>query len=272
MPESSLTIFLSPKKVNYDLVPQSAVPVRWVYLGKQFHEKIRIEQELGPSFHGIDIARTHNDVADRIRKEFVDWIDELNLLNGTSMEWWCGAVSSRNVYRSDVFQFCCYIEILEMIWKDTATRPSFVIVESPALAESIRAWGIARVLLFQSGEDGIQQPSVSGTTACFFSAGRILFLLRCSVSLQPDSSSGKKESPYRIRWDPFSSIRISIRRAYLIQVYFLTGTSHSSTNSLRNGGKPSLFYRHTTVSGTIISRSSPESKQVQLVLLFRNNS
>ena len=176
MPESSLTIFLSPKKVNYDLVPQSAVPVRWVYLGKQFHEKIRIEQELGPSFHGIDIARTHNDVADRIRKEFVDWIDELNLLNGTSMEWWCGAVSSRNVYRSDVFQFCCYIEILEMIWKDTATRPSFVIVESPALAESIRAWGIARgITVSNPGKMEFNNPASRGLQHVFFPLGEFCF-------------------------------------------------------------------------------------------------
>jgi len=141
MPENSLVIFLSPKKIDTELFSSSEKPVKWVYLGKQFHEKDRIEKDLDSSFRCLDISRIHNDVADNIRKEFVEWIDALNVLNGSSPEWWWGSVSSRNVYRSNVFQYCCYIEILDTIWHDAETKPAFVVTESAAVAKTLQKWG-----------------------------------------------------------------------------------------------------------------------------------
>lgn len=141
MPDNSLVIFLSPKKIDTKLFSSADKPVKWAYLGKSFHEKDRIEKELGSSFQCIDISRIHNDVADTIRKEFVDWIDALNALNGASLEWWWGSVSSRNVYRSNIFQYCCYIEILASIWCDVETRPAFVVTESAALTTTLQKWG-----------------------------------------------------------------------------------------------------------------------------------
>jgi hypothetical protein len=142
MPENSLVIFLSPKKIDTGLFSSDEKPVKWLYLGKQFHEKDRIEKDLGSSFRCLDISRIHNDVADTIRTEFVEWIDALNALNGSSQEWWWGSVSSRNVYRSNVFQYCCYIEILDTIWGDAETRPAFVVTESAALAKTLQKWGV----------------------------------------------------------------------------------------------------------------------------------
>jgi hypothetical protein len=147
MPNNHLTIFLSPNKLNKEWFLQHNEPVQWVYLGKKFHEKVRIEAELGEGYHCLDIARIHNIVANDVRQDFVRWIDALNKLNGSTIGWWFGPISSRNVYRSDIFQYCCYIEILERLWRDSSQRPKFVIVESPALAEIILKWGSERKIV-----------------------------------------------------------------------------------------------------------------------------
>jgi hypothetical protein len=144
MPNNNLIVFLSPKTINKKFFLLNEKPVRWIYLGKKFHEKIQLENALGTSFHCLDIARIHNDVADTIRQEFVGWIDTLNRLNGSSIDWWFGPISSRNVYRSDMFQYCCYMEILDTIWKDPTRQPAFIVVESPALANIIQKWGNER--------------------------------------------------------------------------------------------------------------------------------
>lgn len=144
MPDARLIVFLCPGTINKNLFLRKGEPVRWVYLGKQFHERARLEREMGPSFHCPDTARVHNEAADSIREEFIAWIEELNRLNGSSMEWWLGSVSSRNIYRSNLFQYCCFLEILDTIWKDPSQRPGFVVVESPALATIIQQWGTQR--------------------------------------------------------------------------------------------------------------------------------
>ena len=140
MTRPHLSIYLSPRRIETRDYYGTSETIRWAYLGKQFHEKIRLERELGSSYECLDIARIHNDVADAIREEFNTWMDGLNRMNGSAFEWWMGAVSSRNVYRSDIYQFCCYVEILARLWSKSAHRPAFVVVESPALAKVIERW------------------------------------------------------------------------------------------------------------------------------------
>lgn len=140
MTNQHLTIYLSPPRIgagDYFSMPE---PIRWAYLGKQFHEKVRLERELGPSYECLDIARIHKEVADAIREQFNMWMDGLNRLNGSAFEWWMGSISSRNVYRSNIYQFCCYVEILATLWSKPTHRPAFVVVESPALAKVIERW------------------------------------------------------------------------------------------------------------------------------------
>jgi hypothetical protein len=144
MPETPLTIFLSPKQIDRCQFPTSAEPIRWVYLGKKFHERARLEKELGSSFCILDISEIHKEVSDEIEQEFNGWIDGINQLNGASIEWWLGSISSRNIYRSNLFQFCCYLEILKTLWKDEDTRPTFIVTESNALAHTIQEWGRER--------------------------------------------------------------------------------------------------------------------------------
>ena len=112
----------------------------WLYLGKDFFKKRHIEQELGNRFKHIDIARLHEEVANDLRHEYVNWIDDLNRCYGTNLEWWFSSISSRNVYGSNIFQFCCYLEILERLWVDSINRPRLVFIESAGLLKVIRMW------------------------------------------------------------------------------------------------------------------------------------
>ncbi|MCZ7394910.1 MAG: hypothetical protein ABOK23_07725 [Candidatus Methanoperedens sp.] len=112
----------------------------WVYLGQNFSKKHCLEKELGSSFRYVDITRLHDQVARDLRHEYVRWIDNLNEQYGNNLEWWFGSISSRNPYISSIFQYCCYLEILERLWTDKDKRPGLIIVESVGLAEAIRKW------------------------------------------------------------------------------------------------------------------------------------
>jgi hypothetical protein len=75
-----------------------------------------MEHTLGSQFSRVDIARLHDEVARDIRQEHVQWIDALNRRYGKSLEWWFGSISSRDIYVNNLFQYCCYLEILERLW------------------------------------------------------------------------------------------------------------------------------------------------------------
>ncbi len=112
----------------------------WVYLGKDSSKRRHIEKELGSSFKYIDIAKLHNQVADDLRHEYVRWIDELNRRYGGDIEWWFGSISSRNPYNCNIFQYCCYLEILERLWTDRDRQPGLIMIESIGLASAIQKW------------------------------------------------------------------------------------------------------------------------------------
>ena len=95
---------------------------------------------MGSRFKRIDIAKLHDDVAKDIRHEHVRWIDSLNRSYGRHLEWWFGSISSRNIYSSNLFQYCCYLEILERLWENQNSTPNLIIVESPGLSKAIRKW------------------------------------------------------------------------------------------------------------------------------------
>lgn len=114
--------------------------IPWLYLGQDFFNRRYIEQRLRDQFRRIDIARFLDEVANDIRIEHVNWIDNLNRGYGKNLWWWFGPISSRDVYNSDLFQYCCYLEILERLWKDYAQRPRLVVIESWGLAKAIMKW------------------------------------------------------------------------------------------------------------------------------------
>lgn len=116
-------------------------PVNWLYLGKDFPAVHSIEGELPANFRQIQVSKLHNITADRIRKEFVDWLDQLNDSLGTNREWWFESVSGRNVCESDLFQNCCYIEVIKGLFSlDHPEMPDIIFVDSKSLARVLTSW------------------------------------------------------------------------------------------------------------------------------------
>jgi surface carbohydrate biosynthesis protein (TIGR04326 family) len=115
--------------------------VTWLYFGRNSSKRRLIEQKLGNKFQRIDIARMNDEVARETRHEFVEWIDDLNRSYGHEIEWWFGSVSSRNIHDSNIFQYCCYLEILERLSKKEKSLPKLIIIESVGLGKSIKKWG-----------------------------------------------------------------------------------------------------------------------------------
>lgn len=115
-------------------------PVRWLYLGSDYIRLRQIERQLGESFGRIDISRLHEEVASDLRKSFTEWTDDLNNKNGTDLEWWFGAIASRNLYHSNLFQYVCYLEILRRILKKEGEQPCLIVVQSYGFMEAAVLW------------------------------------------------------------------------------------------------------------------------------------
>lgn len=115
--------------------------ISWLYLGKDFSAVNPLENKLPSHFRQIIAVKLHNIVAERIRKPFIDWLDELNDLRGANKEWWFESVSCRNVYESDLFQNCCYVEIIKGIFSQNSLElPTIIFVDSEGLANVLAAW------------------------------------------------------------------------------------------------------------------------------------
>lgn len=140
MENYELIIAISPHTISEWYVRTKKRPIYWVYFGKNYLSKIKIQNDLNDNFSELDISRPLEEVADEIRQEHVMWIDGINQKCGAELEWWFGNVASRNIYQSDLFQYCCYLALLEKIWEHPTRRPSLIIVESPGLALVICHW------------------------------------------------------------------------------------------------------------------------------------
>jgi hypothetical protein len=141
MPDQPLIISFPVKQVSpLKSALSSQRPVPYVYFGGNYSARRVLEDKLGNDFIRIDIAQLHDQVADDIRGEHVAWIDGLNRAYGADSEWWFGTISSRNVYTSQLFQHCCYLEILARLWDIPARRPGLIFVESAGLARAIARW------------------------------------------------------------------------------------------------------------------------------------
>ena len=117
----------------------------WAYLGEDYFRKKFLEKALGIGFCCINISRRLDDAANDIRLGHVRWIDELNRLNGKTLEWWFGGISSRNVKGSRLFQYSCYMELIkDFMSSPRPAFPEFLVVESPALAMMIKKWALAK--------------------------------------------------------------------------------------------------------------------------------
>ena len=140
MENNELIIAISPHSISKLHFSTQNCPVQWVYFGKNYLSKIKLQNKLNDNFSELDISRLLEEVANEIRSEHVKWIDEINQKYGSELEWWFGNVSSRNIYSSDLFQYCCYLVLLERLWESQTKKPSLIVVESPGLALAIHNW------------------------------------------------------------------------------------------------------------------------------------
>lgn len=175
--------------------------ILWLYLGQDFFKRRFMEQELGNRFERINIAKIHEEVAADIRHEYVTWIDELNRLYGKKIEWWFGNISSRNVYNSNIFQYICYIEILEKLLSENERRPELIVTESLGLARAIQKWAYKKnIAVDVLNYDQAKQKSLINQLFFFLSWGNFtaILALRCLAAY----ISGKKTAKKQIKIDP----------------------------------------------------------------------
>jgi surface carbohydrate biosynthesis protein (TIGR04326 family) len=123
------------------------VSVPWLYLGKDYFKKSWLEKKLGSKYFLIDIAKLLDQVAKEIRNDHVSWIDELNKINGQNIDWWFASISSRNIYCSNLFQYCCYLEVLKRLWIYQGIRPRLLFVESIGLSKVIQKWAFNKGII-----------------------------------------------------------------------------------------------------------------------------
>lgn len=114
--------------------------IEWVYLGKDFFKMKELERTLGERFRRINISKISNEVTNEIRIKHVHWVDELNRHHGNSIDWWVGSVASRDIYSSNLFQYCCYLEVLKRLLIQGDQKPALVFVESVGLAKTMKRW------------------------------------------------------------------------------------------------------------------------------------
>lgn len=137
---NELIIAISPTTISERYFNTKNRPLYWVYFGKKYFSKIKIKNSLDDNFSELDIARLLEDTATEIRSEHVKWIDGINQEYGSKLEWWFGNIASRNIYQSDLFQYCCYLFLLERVWECEIKKPSLIVVDSPGLALAIYHW------------------------------------------------------------------------------------------------------------------------------------
>lgn len=143
MSEHHITLSFHGKAVSRVIrFSAGSEPVAWLYLGKDFFKRRFIEEKLGSRFRRIDIAKLHAEVAQDIREEHVMWIDKMNRQYGEDLEWWFAPIASRDIYSSNLFQNCIYLEILERLRATQTDMPKLIVVESLGLLKAIIKWAL----------------------------------------------------------------------------------------------------------------------------------
>ena len=141
-----MIIAISPHSILKQFFNTECFPVHWVYLGKDSQSRTILQNKFNDNFSELDISRLLEDIANEIRPEHIKWIEEINQKYGAQIDWWFGNVSSRNIYSSDLFQYCCYLVLLERLWESHTKKPSLIVVESPGLAFAIHDWAQKKMI------------------------------------------------------------------------------------------------------------------------------
>lgn len=116
----------------------------WLYFGKDGAILSRLENDLGQDYNFIDTVPLLKSVPDEIKFEYTAWIDGLNRKYGKDLEWWLGVISSRNIYSSDLFQYACYLRILDRLFSEKEGFPDLIFVESKGFAKDLKGWAVRK--------------------------------------------------------------------------------------------------------------------------------
>lgn len=133
----TVTPFWQPRRIKAYFGANAGIP--WLFLGRDFKRLKSVESSLGGNFKRVDISRLKDEAADKLRSAYNLWIDQLNRLNDNSLEWWFGAISSRDTDETSLFQSLCYLEALKQL-KAQGVIPQLLVVENAGLGEVIKEW------------------------------------------------------------------------------------------------------------------------------------
>ena len=130
-----------------DIAPIRGQTKMWLYLGNNPAILSRLEQKLPGDYKMIDVIELYKKTADDIRDDYVRWIDEINRRYGNEIGWWLGTVFSKNNYSSNLFEYACYMEMLDRLLSEQGIVPDLIFAESSALAETIRRWAAEKNII-----------------------------------------------------------------------------------------------------------------------------
>lgn len=110
-------------------------PVPWLYLGRDYLRMRAWEESLGKGFERVKYARQLQDIGNRWRRPFLDWVAALGKVYG-GLEWWSSRIAERNTYVSPLYRNICYLHIARL-FGSPADSPLIIISDSRALLHEI---------------------------------------------------------------------------------------------------------------------------------------
>ena len=87
----------------------------------------------------IKYAQQYNKIAENIQSEFNDAIADAGKKYKNKLEWWLLSVSSRNIFASPLFHYCCGIALVQELLKN-GEQIECVVTDSPAQKRIIESW------------------------------------------------------------------------------------------------------------------------------------
>ncbi len=111
---------------------------RWIYLGQDSGRRTAFKNILPAEAREIDFAKILYKTSDQKRRTFVEWIDGISFSGAPSPEWLFSVPSVKNPASSNLFGTVCYFFVLKEIFEKD-DKPDVIVVESPALAQIIKA-------------------------------------------------------------------------------------------------------------------------------------
>ncbi len=108
---------------------------RWVFLAQDYSNLLEWKHRLGRQFVYVDVSIRIKNASERLRSPFLDLIASLGE-SRHSPAWWSSRVSERNTTVSQLFLYCCYLEIAGSLFEESA-EDLLIVSESWELLDCI---------------------------------------------------------------------------------------------------------------------------------------